>query len=133
MLKFVLLTLLLFPVAAYSQLPDKGTVADLAGKTRYYLDASPDYAKYVRKELKKSHLKEVNSLDDADFVIEYRIVAPNGTDTAAGLLSQRAEMTVYFFRPNGRKVVVFEGLKSGMHLATALPHRFRTELKHSSK
>jgi hypothetical protein len=131
MLKTLLLTLLLVPVA-YSQLPDKGSIADLKGKTHYYLDAPEDQAKYVRKELKKSNLKEVKSVDDAEFVIEYRILSPNGTLTAAELLSQRAEMNVYFLRPDGRKVVVFEGVKQGgLHLATALPHRFREELKAS--
>jgi hypothetical protein len=132
MLKYVLLTLL-FVFPAYSQLPDKGTVADLHGKTHYYLDASEDQAKYVRKELKRSELKEVRSMDDADFVIEFRILSPNGTDRASDLLSQRAEMNVYFLR-NGRKVVAFAGVKQGgLHLATALPHRFLEELKQSSK
>jgi hypothetical protein len=141
MLKIVLLTLLLFPVAAYSQLPDKGSIADIAGKTRFYLDTEADQAKLIRHELKKSGLKEVTSVNEADFVIEFHILSQKEKPMTGGLFPdsntvRRGEMNVYYLR-DGKKVVVFSDVKEGGSFsrpaASALPRRFLAELKLSSK
>lgn len=139
MLKFAVLTLLLFPIAAYSQLPDKGKIADIAGKTRFYLDAEADQAKMIRKELKKSDLKEVDTANEADFVVEFRILSQKEKPMTGGLFPEsntvrRGEMNVYYLR-DGKKVVVFSDVKEGGELsrpaASALPRRFLAELKKS--
>jgi hypothetical protein len=131
-------TVFAFPTLLFAQvdLPDKGSVADLVGKGRYYLDADADAAKQIRKEMKKSHLVEVQVVAEADFVIEFRILSEKEKPATGGLFPtsntvRRASMTAYYFR-NGKKVVAWSDVKEGGDFsrpaASALPLRFLSAL-----
>lgn len=129
-----LLLLFLSPVALFAQsdLPEKGTVSDLSGKSRYYLDAETDHAKMIRRELRKSGLTEVLKPSEADFVIQFRILSQKEKPQLGGLFPksntvQRGEMIVYFFREQN-KVIAWSDVKEGGDFsrpaASALPRRF---------
>jgi hypothetical protein len=132
---FIFLSLVL---PAYAQLPDKGTVADLKGKTRYYLDADADAAKPISKELKRRGFTEVSKAADADFVIEFRTLSQKEKGDPVFHVQtntvRRCEMTAYFIR-DGQKVVAWSGVKEGgewsLRAELALPRRFVDDLKKS--
>lgn len=114
-----LLFTMLFAVAAFGQstLPDKGQTTDLKDKTKFYLDAEADQAKLIRKALKGSGLTEVTKANDADFVLEFRILSEKEKPGLGGMFPtsntvRRGQLEAYYYR-NERKVVVFSDVKEG--------------------
>lgn len=104
-------------LSIHAQLPDKGTAADLRGKTKFYLDAEADQAKMIRKVLKGSDLVEVARLADAEFVLEFRILSQKEKAELGGMFPasntvRRAQLTAYYLRA-GDKIIAYEGVKEG--------------------
>jgi hypothetical protein len=114
-----ILFVLFFAVTAFGQssLPDKSQTTDLKDKTKYYLDAEADQAKLIRKALKGAGLIEVMKADDAEFVLEFRILSEKEKPGLGGMFPtsntvRRGQLEAYYYR-NGRKVVVFSDIKEG--------------------
>jgi hypothetical protein len=103
-----------FAVAAQTDLPDKGSLSELSGKTKYYVIADGLAPKYIRGAFKKSKtLVEVNSADDAEFFVEYRTIkeADPGSGLAA-MLSTEGQMDI-FYRRGDKKVIVWTDVDVG--------------------
>ena len=107
------LILCLFVSASYgqSEAPEKGTLADLRGKTKFFLVffdlTSP---KVILKEVKRQ--KVFTAVDygrDAEFFIEYRMTlrATGGLIGATGMIrkTEVGNMTVFFYRGDTRVIV----------------------------
>jgi hypothetical protein len=91
---------------AQSDLPDKGSLSDIKGKTKIYIAADAINAGYINSELAK-HKEFANtaSADTAEFIVEYHTIS---TDTATSLQLpiETGQVDVYFFR-DGKRVVVW--------------------------
>lgn len=125
-MKYLLpLFLALFGCVASGQidLPDKGSLADIKGKTKVYLAADAFNLKLMVKEFhKQTVLHEVGSAKDADFIIEYKTTF----QSSQGLLGvETGEVDVYVLRDNKKIIVWSESAKNGLNLpSTTLTKKF---------
>ena len=103
---------LIFSVIAFGQnsLPDKSTLADIAGKSKAYIDVL-DPSKAFKEEFKKAGLIEVSKAEAADFVIEYRQIGDTEYITDFRIPLEKGSLTVYYFR-DSRKVIVWQDTAS---------------------
>lgn len=96
-------TLLIFAIvlgsaifaAGQSELPEYGSLADIAGRSKIYVNAEPDDRAAIIKELKKKKdFTIVNKADDAEFFIEYKMLSQNQVGPTNMNLA-RGRMDVY--------------------------------------
>lgn len=107
----LLIIALLAPVAlAQSDLPTMSTIAEIRGKTKYYVIADVDDREKIIKILKKRpELEAVGSPDAAEFFIEYRQGEAN--DVAFAHFA-KGQMDV-FLKRDGKKVVAWSETATG--------------------
>jgi len=110
---------------AQTDLPDKGSLDDIAGKTKAYLVSDTLNAKMIVKEIaKKKTLTLVNKADESDFVIEYRQIS---SEPVSGTIFSvvTGQMDVYIFRDSKRVIVWTDSaVKSTSYPSVALINRF---------
>lgn len=110
-----LLLLLSIPAFAQADLPDKGSLAEIKGKTKFYLitDDSNSEKHILKQVVKHKSLTVVMRADDAEFFIEYRTLKRAETGRGiAEMLSEQGQMDI-FYRRNGRKVIVWSDVHIG--------------------
>ena len=96
---------------AQSDLPETGTLSDLAGKTRVYLIVEGEARPAVVKLLEKQKgLMLTGKPDDAEFFLEYETVSrqPFGF----GGMTETGHLYAYFYRDK-RKVIAWERSGTG--------------------
>lgn len=116
----------LLSLVAYAQtdLPERGSIEEIRGKSRYYLNADAYSARLIDPHLK---MKRVDKAEDADFIIEYRKLSELYLGGGAGTM-ETGEMTVYRYR-DGKKVIVWQRDDSGVAPMRGLAKRFRREMQ----
>lgn len=107
-MKFLLI--LLFAVATYGQLPDRGSLADIKGLSKVYVIADADSLKRIEKQIGKV-FKSVNSPDDAEFFIDYKTLERERV-TSLQIPSETGQMDVYINR-NSKKVIAWSMVEYG--------------------
>jgi hypothetical protein len=113
MKKLIPLFIIALAAAAFAQseLPDRGSLSDIKGKTKFYIVADAQNTKQILKALKDhSELVQVNRADDADFFIEYAEPHERKLVTSAQLSMISGQLDVYFYRDK-RKVVAWSDSK----------------------
>lgn len=103
----VLLTSLLIPIFAQdNNLPEYGDIADVKNLHKAYLIAdSTNARKLILSELKKyPSLNVVNSPDEAEYFIEYKILRQETGQTSLNITVDTSEMVVYMLRDKRRRV-----------------------------
>src|SRR2546425_12102987 len=109
-MKPLILLLLCFPVlyAQEGNLPEYGDIADLKNLQKVYLSAdSTDARKLILNELKKyPNLNIVNSPDDAEFFLEYKVLRHEDATTGVFIHPPvtTSEMTAYVVKDKRRRV-----------------------------
>ena len=94
------------PASGQKPLPDKSSIADIAGKSKVYIDVV-DPSDRFKGVFKKSGLIEANKADEADFVIEYRQIGETVYVTDFRIPQQTGSLTVYYLR-DAKKVIVWQ-------------------------
>lgn len=137
MKKLFLLLILMLSVVTFAQsdLPEIGSLEDLKGKTRYYLNSPAKERKQILKELdtKKTGLELVSNPDDADFIVEYKVLDSKEKPflISSSITSTTAQLDVYFYR-DGKKIMAWsEGKTSSFRTEPylALPRQLIKDLK----
>lgn len=105
LLLFVLFVFCSVPAFAQAELPDRGTISDLKGKTKIYINAPTKHLKYIEKEVKKT-FTIVSKADDADFVLEYKTLSLMKSGGSLNLDEETGQMDAYFFK-DARKVIAW--------------------------
>jgi hypothetical protein len=103
----VLLTSLLIPILGQdNNLPEYGDITDVKSLQKVYLIAdSTNARKLILSELKKyPSLNVVNSPDEAEYFIEYKILRQETGQTSLNITVDTSEMVVYVLRNKRRKV-----------------------------
>ena len=103
----VLLTSFLIPIFAQdNNLPEYGDMADVKNLQKVYLIAdSTNARKLILSELKKyPSLNVVNSPDEAEYFIEYKILRQQTGQTSLNITVDTSEMVVYILRDKRRRV-----------------------------
>ena len=105
----ILIASFLLPIFAQeNNLPEYGDITDLKNMQKVYLLAdSTDARKLILNELKKyPNLQVVNSPDEAEFFIEYKVLKSERIQTGimAGASDSTSEMTVYILKDKRRRV-----------------------------
>jgi hypothetical protein len=102
--------LALFLITAFAQdiLPEYGSIPDVKNLHKLYLVAdSTDARKLILRELKKTpDLTVVNSPDEAEYFIEYKVLRQQTGQTSANFTIYTSEMVAYTLR-NGRKIIAW--------------------------
>jgi hypothetical protein len=103
----ILIASLLIPAFAQdNNLPEYGDIADLKNLQQVYLIAdSTDARNFILKELKKySVLNVVNSPDEAEFFLEYKVLRHE--DSSAGLKTPitTSKMTAYILKNKSKRI-----------------------------
>lgn len=93
-----------------SSLPDKGSLADIAGKKTAYIDVV-DPTNAFKQAFTKAGLIEAAKADTADFVIEYRQIGETEYITDFRIPLEKGSLTVYYFRDT-KKVIVWQDTAS---------------------
>lgn len=109
MKKLLSIFLLLFTAAAFGQsdLPDKGTLADIKGKTKIYIAADTINSKALAKELGK-HKSFTNAATaaGAEIFVEYKRIGDLKYVSGLQIPIETGQVDVYFYR-DGKKVIVW--------------------------
>ena len=121
-----LLFILLFAGFAYSQtdLPDRGSLKDIQGKTKFYVDADEPARKSIIKALtdKSSSFVVADKPAEAEFFVFYKILSRDEVvrEPAPGFI-EKGQLDVYIFR-DSKKTIVWStsGYGSGMRPDTPL-------------
>jgi hypothetical protein len=122
-LPFVLI--LAIATLAQSDLPDKGTLADIKGKSKVYLAIDAENIKAVQKEIQKQkQLQVVDKAEDSEFIIEYKKTNLRYV-TDFNFPVETGQLDVYFSR-NSKKVIVWteSGSKSMKPPSADLVNKF---------
>lgn len=99
----ILIALAALTVSAQETLPDYGAISDLNGMTKVYISAqTTKQRETIIKELKKSELVEVDSPDQAEFFLEYRVISDHQGLGALRFLT--VEMSVYTTHGERRRI-----------------------------
>lgn len=102
----LMLFLLTNIVIAQTDLPDKGSISEIKGKSKIYFNADAIRIKYLSKELEKNHnLAVVEKTTDAEFFIQYTLLETEYV-TSLHLPIETGQLDVYYFK-NGKKTVVW--------------------------
>lgn len=129
-MKFLLLLLFVIPVFAQTELPDRGDITDLRGKTKVYVVADSIHRKGIEAVLSKS-FSLVNKPADAEIILEYKILSSEPIGTL-GMTIEDGQLDAYYYK-NGRKTVAWsDGVgASGIHwnAGEKLAKRFIKEFK----
>lgn len=134
MIKTLALSFLLF---LPQELPEYGDISELKELQKVYLNAdSTDARKMILKELTKSPFTVVNSPDEAEFVLEYKIIRTGEHPGPAGPRSYSvSEMTAYVKKE--RKRILWSKTEDDAGLAKPneinLTRNFIKALKKSKK
>lgn len=120
----VLLLLVLFASVTFGQLPDKGSISDLKGKTKVYVVATTNNARYIEKELKKT-FQIVQKAADAEFFLEYKILSIMKSGSL-GLDDETGQLDAYFYQDKTKVVAWSESASSGFRNEpnVTLPRKF---------
>lgn len=108
---FLLLFVCTLAVDAQTELPDRGTLSEIAGKRAVYLIAEGPARPRIEKRLAKSKLFEfAQSSEAADFFLEYLTISrqPFGY----GGTSETGELRAYYLKSD-RRVVVWSASVTG--------------------
>ena len=111
-MKLALLIIAIVAPTAFAQsdLPTMSTIAEIRGKTKYYVIADADDREKIIKVLKKRpELETVGSPDDAEFFVEYRQGEAN--DIAFAHFA-KGQMDV-FVKRDGKKIVAWSETATG--------------------
>ena len=103
----ILLASLVIPIFAQdNSLPEYGDIADITKLPKVYLTAdSTNARKLILNELKKyPSLSVVNSPDEADYFIEYKILRQETGQTSLNITVDTSEMVVYTLSNKRRRV-----------------------------
>lgn len=103
----VLLTSLLIPIFAQdNNLPEYGDIDDVKNLQKVYLIAdSTNARKLILSELKKyPSLSVVNSPDEAEYFMEYKILRQETGQTSLNITVDTSEMSVYMLMNKRRRV-----------------------------
>jgi hypothetical protein len=103
----VLLTSSLIPIFAQdNNLPEYGDMGDVKNLQKVYLIAdSTNARKLILSELKKYPiLNVINSPDEAEYFIEYKILRQETGQTSLNITVDTSEMVVYTLRDKRRRV-----------------------------
>jgi len=115
-MKILLPLFILFStITAFSQtnLPDKGSLADIKGKTKIYISADAINSKYIESEIvKHKSLSLAKSADTADFFIEYKSIETTYA-SSLHLPIETGQIDVYFFRDKKKVIVWSKGDTKG--------------------
>lgn len=99
------------PALAQSDLPETGTLSDLAGRTRVYLiadgEARPAMLKLIEKQ---KGLTVTGKPDDAEFFLEYKSVSRQ--EFGFGGTTETGQLYAFFYRDK-RKVIAWERSGTG--------------------
>jgi hypothetical protein len=131
-MKIFLLALILFltgSALAQTDLPDKGSLSDIKGKTRVYISGDAINASYLTGELAKhKEFTNVSKADDADFVVEYHTINVEYVSSLQ-LPVETGQLDAFLYRDNRRVVVWSKGdVKGKRGPAAALLREFLKEL-----
>jgi hypothetical protein len=119
-MKILLFPLFLIALAAISfaqsELPDRGSLADIKGKSKVYIIADGENTKQILKAMKgQSAVVRVDRPEDAEFFLEYKEIADRRSETSLQLMVVTGQLDVYTYRDK-RKVIAWTDSKvSGMH------------------
>jgi hypothetical protein len=95
-MKFLLLLLLAIPVFSQSDLPDRGKLSDLTGKTKVYISADGEHYEAIEKGIKKQ-FKIADKASEADFILSYESLA-NRVVGPTSIHLEKGQLTAYYFR-----------------------------------
>ena len=114
----LLIVALLAPVAfGQTDLPTMSTIAEIRGKTKYYVIAGADDREKIIKVLKKRpELEAVGSPDDAEFFVEYHQGQAN---SVAYMHFAKGQMDV-FVKRDGKKIVAWSETATGGAFKSAI-------------
>ena len=119
--------ILLFAATMFGQsdLPDKGSLEDIKGKSKAYLVSDTLNAKVIVKEITKDKsLTLIDKADEADFVIEFKSISSEPVGQT-GMSIMTGQMDVYIFRAGKRMIVWTDSAqKSTSYPSVALINRF---------
>jgi hypothetical protein len=108
---FAIVSALIAPlfIPAFTQdnnLPEYGDIADLKNLQKVYLITdSTDARNFILKELKKySALNVVNSPDEAEFFLEYKVLRHEDSSVGLKIPITNSEMTAYILKDKNRRV-----------------------------
>jgi hypothetical protein len=113
----ILVTSLLISIFAQdNKLPEYGDIADVKNLQKVYLIAdSTDARKLILNELKKyPNLTVVNSPDEAEFFVEYKVLRQETGQTSLNITVDTSEMVVYILRDKRRVVAWSKTETSGI-------------------
>lgn len=96
-------------ILAQSDFPKYGTLADLDGLSKYYINADAEAKEQIEKRLKKLGWKAVGDPVEAEIFVEYRELAQNET---LFMRLARGQMDIFIFR-DGSRVVAWSKVASG--------------------
>jgi hypothetical protein len=103
-----------FSTRAQTELPIIGKISDLEGKKKVYLLAeTTDSRTKIQKVLDKEKLFEiVSDPEKAEFIIEFKPISKSQPiSIGIGTFKDIAEMNVYFYNSNKKKVIAWSATK----------------------
>lgn len=109
-MKFALILLFAASCFGQSALPDRGTLADIQGRTKVYVIADAEHFASVEKAISKK-LVIVNSAADAEFFLEYQTLSTK-TVGPSGMSLETGQLEAYFNREK-QKVIAWSASKTG--------------------
>lgn len=109
-MKLLISTIIILTAAAFSyaqtDLPDRGSIEEIKGKSQYYLVSDAESRKLLIKPLQKQKgLTETGQAKQADFVLEYKTLNVQYVSDLR-IPSETGQLDVYYLR-EGRKVIVW--------------------------
>jgi hypothetical protein len=109
-MKFLLLLLLTIPAFAQSDLPDRGDIADIKGKTKVYVAADGEHYDAITKALAK-HFTLSPKAADADFFLAYESLSRDVVGPSRMHL-EKGQLTAYYYRDK-TKVIAWSDHRVG--------------------
>lgn len=107
-------------VFGQTDFPDKGTLADIKGKTKAYLIADAVNAKLVIKALGKSNaVTLVDKADNAEFFIEFKTIGDPQPVGTTGFAVRQGELTVYVIRDKRKVIAWSDGVSTAFKYPAA--------------
>jgi hypothetical protein len=103
-MRYLLLLLLAIPAVAQSDLPDRGTLADIEGKIKIYIDADAEHIRPIEKAIKKP-FSIASKVAEAEIFLEYKTLSTQEV-TSMKLILETGQLTAYFYRDK-QKIVVW--------------------------
>lgn len=112
---FFLILIFTFSTFAQTDLPIVGKLSDLAGKTKVYVSSETTKSReLIEKTINKNKSFEIVADPvKADFILEFKQISKSApAKVGMGTFDDTAEMTVYFYNAEKRKVVAWSQTKN---------------------